>query len=77
MTLGIIDLIATLSIQFHHAEPAKWRVFIVLLNVVIFIVVGLSVAEPGSCTIKLFTAVIYEFYNKLECLSLASLPSLV
>ena len=25
---------------------------------------------PGTCTIKLFTAVIYGFRNKLECLSL-------
>ena len=31
----------------------------------------------GACTIKLFTAVIYDFRNKLECLSLARLSSLV
>jgi hypothetical protein len=32
---------------------------------------------PGANVIKLFTAVIYDFCNKLECLSLASLSSLV
>jgi hypothetical protein len=31
---------------------------------------------PGACTIKLFTAVIYGFCNKLECLSLTRLSSL-
>jgi hypothetical protein len=30
-----------------------------------------------GCIIKLITAVIYGFNNKLECLSLASLSSLV
>jgi hypothetical protein len=28
---------------------------------------------PGACIIKLITAVIYGFCNKLDCLSLASL----
>jgi hypothetical protein len=51
--------------------------FIVSLSVVIFIVVGLSIVEPGACNIKLFAVVIYGFYNKLECLSLASPSSLV
>jgi hypothetical protein len=32
---------------------------------------------PGACIIKLITAVIYIFCNKLECLSLASLSSLI
>ncbi len=32
---------------------------------------------PGACTIKLFTAVISDFRNKLKCLSLASLSSQV
>ncbi len=32
---------------------------------------------PGACIIKLITAVIYSFRNKLKCLSLASLSSLV
>jgi hypothetical protein len=32
---------------------------------------------PAACIIKLITAVIYGFRNKLECLSLASLSSLV
>jgi hypothetical protein len=31
----------------------------------------------GACIKKLITAVIYGFRNKLECLSLASLSSLV
>ncbi len=31
----------------------------------------------GACTIKLFTVVVLDFRNKLECLSLASLSSLV
>jgi hypothetical protein len=31
---------------------------------------------PGACIIKLITAVLYDFCNKLECLSLASLSSL-
>ncbi len=31
---------------------------------------------PGACIIKLITAVIYGFRNKLECLSLASISSL-
>jgi hypothetical protein len=31
----------------------------------------------GACIIKLITDVIYGFHNKLECLSLASLSSLV
>ncbi len=30
---------------------------------------------PGACIIKLITAVIYSFCNKLECWSLASLSS--
>jgi hypothetical protein len=30
----------------------------------------------GACTIKLFTAVIYYFRNKIECLSLVSYPML-
>ncbi len=32
---------------------------------------------PEACIINLITAVIYDFRNKLECLSLASLFSLV
>jgi hypothetical protein len=32
--------------------------------------------EPGACIIKLITAIIYGFRNKLECLSLASISSL-
>ncbi len=32
---------------------------------------------PGACIIKLITAVIYGFRNKLECLSLESLSSLM
>ncbi len=36
-----------------------------------------DVYSPGACIIKLITAVIYGFCNKLECLSLASLSSLV
>ncbi len=36
-----------------------------------------KVQATGACTIKLFAAVIYGFYNKLECLSLTSLYSLV
>ncbi len=32
---------------------------------------------PGACIIKLITAVIYGFRNRLECLSLASLSSVV
>jgi len=32
---------------------------------------------PGACIIKLITTVIYGFHNKLECLSLASVSSLV
>ncbi len=31
----------------------------------------------GACIIKLITDVIYSFHNKLECLSLAILSSLV
>ncbi len=33
--------------------------------------------RPGACIIKLITDIIYSFCNKLECLSLASLSSLV
>jgi hypothetical protein len=33
--------------------------------------------SPGACFIKLITAVIYGFHNKLECLSLTSVSSLV
>jgi hypothetical protein len=33
--------------------------------------------DPGACTIKHFTAVISDFRNKLECLSLASFSSQV
>jgi hypothetical protein len=33
--------------------------------------------HPGACIMKLITAVIYGFRNKLKCLSLASLSSLV
>jgi hypothetical protein len=32
--------------------------------------------HPGACIIKLTTAVIYGFRNKLKCLSLASISSL-
>ena len=35
------------------------------------------VQAPGANVIKLFMVVSYDFYNKLECLSLASLSSLV
>jgi len=35
------------------------------------------ILEPGPNVIKLFTVVIYNVLNKLECLSLAGLPSLV
>ncbi len=35
-----------------------------------------ALRHPRACTIKLITAVIYGFLNKLECLFLASLPSL-
>jgi len=31
--------------------------------------------RPGACIIKIITATIYSFCNKLECLSLASLSS--
>jgi hypothetical protein len=64
-----------------------------MLNVVMLSVFILSVAmlivvapylvpvvagfEPGANPIKLFMAVIYGFCNKLECLSLDSLSSLV
>ncbi len=34
-------------------------------------------SHPGACIIKRITAVIYGFRNKLECLSLASLSSLI
>jgi hypothetical protein len=34
-------------------------------------------SRPGACIIKLITAVIYGLRNKPECLSLASLSSLV
>jgi hypothetical protein len=34
-------------------------------------------ACPGACIIKLITALIYGFLNKLDCFSLASLSSLV
>jgi hypothetical protein len=34
-------------------------------------------SRPGAYIIKLITAVIYGFRNKLECLSLAKLSSLV
>jgi hypothetical protein len=36
-----------------------------------------EVSKPRACIIKLITAVIYGFLNKLECLSLTSLSSLV
>ncbi len=36
-----------------------------------------EVSKPRACIIKLITAVIYGFLNKLECLSLASFSSLV
>ncbi len=36
-----------------------------------------KVQATVACTMKLFTAIIYGFYNKLECLSMASLYSLV
>jgi hypothetical protein len=32
---------------------------------------------PGACIIKLITAIIYDFCNKLECFSLSSFFSLV
>jgi hypothetical protein len=52
-----------------------------MLSVVIPNVVILSAmapnTRPGDCIIKLITAVIYGFCNKLECSSLASLSSLV
>jgi hypothetical protein len=38
---------------------------------------GVSAGPAGACIIKLIKAVIYSFCNKLECLSLASLSSLV
>ncbi len=38
---------------------------------------GLQHMPPGACIIKLIMAVIYSFRNKLECLSLESLSSLV
>jgi hypothetical protein len=34
-------------------------------------------STTGACIIKLFTAIIYCFRNKLECLPLARQPSLV
>jgi hypothetical protein len=47
-------------------------------NVFIVFDYSLSYLEPtGACIIKLITAVNYGFLNKLECLSLASLSSLV
>ncbi len=36
-----------------------------------------EVFSPGACIIKLITLVIYNFRNELECMSLASLSSLV
>ncbi len=37
----------------------------------------LSLIPPGACTMKLFTALFTDFRDKLECLSLVSLSSLV
>ncbi len=39
--------------------------------------IPLYVEGPGAFNIKLITAVIYNFRNKLECLSLPSVSSLV
>jgi hypothetical protein len=45
-----------------------------VLNIISIFLKGFS---PGACIIKLITAAIYSFCNKLECLTLASLSSLV
>ncbi len=52
----------------HHAECRCAKT----LQPVMFYGTG-----PGACIIKRITAVIYGFRNKLECLSLASISSLV
>jgi hypothetical protein len=45
----------------------------------ITVIKSFIVQSPEACTINLFTAVIYGFRNKLECLSLAKAvqPSLM
>jgi hypothetical protein len=48
-----------------------------LNNVQITAVKSFITLNPGACIIKLIMAVIYGFRNKLECLSLASLSSLI
>ncbi len=52
---------------------------VVMPSVALLIVVAPSKtpSSSGACIIKLITTVIYGFHNKLECLSLASLFSLV
>ncbi len=49
---------------------------LVLLALVNFVDEQMN-APAGANVIKPFTAVSYDFHNKLECLSLASLSSLV
>ncbi len=41
------------------------------------VVLGNPNCRPGACIKKLITAVIYGFRNKLECLSVVNLSSLV
>jgi hypothetical protein len=48
---------------------------VVMPSVALLIVVAPSEtpSSSGACILKLITAVIYGFHNKLECLSLATL----
>jgi hypothetical protein len=56
-----------------HAMP--WKLMFALSIYISMLMIQWN--YPGACIIKLITAVIYGFRNKLECFSLASLSRIV
>jgi hypothetical protein len=60
-------MLSTIYAEFHYAE-CRYAEFRGALPATI---------RPGTNSIKLFTVVIDEFCNKIECVSLASLYNLV
>ncbi len=63
-------LASTLPVSFspYKAKFSRAKHFSLLIVIVRF---ELKYFTPGACTIKLITALIYGFRNKLECLPLS------
>jgi hypothetical protein len=76
ISLNLFDInLPTLFVKLDHFVNEK--IFVCVVERTSFQEIFITTSTPGACIIKLITDVIYGFHNKLECLFLASLSSLV